>query len=96
MLTTVGQMFPGEIDVQPSTYLEHRGTIFARFTAGTQGSGNISYGVHAGEHRYFVETAGDPARHQADLDFARRVALLRNAAELADSSYTACCRRCTP
>lgn len=84
MLTTVGQMFPGEIDVQPSTYLEHLGTIFARFTAGTQGSGNISYGVQAGEHRYFVKTAGDPADTRPYLDFAGRVALLRNAAELAD------------
>ena len=38
-------MFPGEIDIWPSTYLEHLGTIFTRFTADTQGSGKISYGV---------------------------------------------------
>ncbi|TCO23341.1 hypothetical protein EV652_109167 [Kribbella steppae] len=45
-------MFPGEIDVQPSTYLEHLGTIFARFSSGTQGSGNISHGVRIADQRY--------------------------------------------
>jgi serine/threonine protein kinase, bacterial len=69
-LTTVGQMFPAEIDVQPSSYLEHLGTIFARFAAGTQDSGNISYGVQTGDRRYFVKTAGDPADTAPYLDFA--------------------------
>jgi len=77
-------MFPGEIDVQPSTYLEHLGTIFARFVSGTQGSGNISYGVRTAGQRYFVKTAGDPADPKPYLDFNGRVALLRNAAKLAD------------
>lgn len=77
-------MFPGEIDVQPSTYLDHLGTIFALFGANTQDSGNISYGVQTAPHRYFVKTAGDPANTTPYLDFADRVALLRNAVELAD------------
>ncbi|MFG1813076.1 hypothetical protein ACGFIF_04840 [Kribbella sp. NPDC049174] len=76
-------MFPGEIDVQPSTYLDHLGTIFARFGAATQDSGNISYGVQTAGHRYFVKTAGDPAATAPYLDFAGRVGLLRNAALLA-------------
>jgi serine/threonine-protein kinase len=41
-------MFPAEIADQPSTYLEHLGTIFTRFGPDTQDSGNISYGVQTG------------------------------------------------
>lgn len=78
-------MFPGEIDVQPSTYLDHLGTIFARFGADTQDSGNVSYGVQTGAARYFVKTAGDPANTDPYLDFDGRVALLRNAVALAES-----------
>ncbi|MFG1623399.1 hypothetical protein [Kribbella sp. NPDC049227] len=78
-------MFPGEIDVQPSIYLDHLGTIFARFGADTQDSGNVSYGVQAGTARYFVKTAGDPANTDPYLDFDGRVALLRNAVALAES-----------
>lgn len=76
-------MFPHEIDVPPPAYLERLGTLFARF--GAQDSGNISYGVQTAETRYFVKTAGDPAETQAFLGFEDRVALLRNAAELAHS-----------
>ncbi|WP_406056322.1 hypothetical protein [Kribbella sp. NBC_00889] len=78
-------MFPGEIDVQPSTYLDRLGTIFARFGADTQDSGNVSYGVQTGATRYFVKTAGDPANTEPYLDFDGRVALLRNAVALAES-----------
>jgi serine/threonine-protein kinase len=78
-------MFPGEIAVQPSTYLDHLGTIFARFAADTQDSGNIAYGVETADARYFVKTAGDPADTAPYLDFDGRVALLRNAVELARS-----------
>jgi serine/threonine-protein kinase len=78
-------MFPGEIDVQPSTYLDHLGTIFTRFAADTQDSGNIAYGVRTADARYFVKTAGDPADTAPYLDFEGRVALLRNAVELAQS-----------
>ena len=52
-------MFPGEIDVLPSTYLDHLGTIFTRFD--TQDSGNVAYGVQTTGQKYFVKTAGDPA-----------------------------------
>ncbi|MFD3406940.1 hypothetical protein ACFWUU_40015 [Kribbella sp. NPDC058693] len=76
-------MFPHEIDVPPPAYLEQLGTVFTRF--GAQDSGNISYGVQTAEARYFVKTAGDPADTQAFLGFEDRVALIRNAAELAHS-----------
>ncbi|TCO51706.1 serine/threonine-protein kinase [Kribbella antiqua] len=78
-------MFPGEIDVQPPTYLDHLGTIFARFGSDTQDSGNVSYGVQTATHRYFVKTVGDSADTAPYLDFDGRVALLRNAAQLARS-----------
>jgi serine/threonine-protein kinase len=76
-------VLPGEIDVLPATYLNHLGTIFTRFT--TQDSGNISYGVQTADHRYFVKTAGDPTDTTLYLAFPDRVALLRNAVELAES-----------
>ena len=76
-------MFPGEIDVPPATYLDQLGTIFTRFD--TQDSGNIAYGVQTAAARYFVKTAGDPAAPNQFLDFDARVALLRNAIELARS-----------
>ncbi|MGW6198904.1 hypothetical protein ACWF0M_22355 [Kribbella sp. NPDC055110] len=76
-------MFPGEIDVLPATYLDQLGTIFTRFD--TQDSGNISYAVQTATARYFVKTAGDPANAEPYLDFADRVALLRNGTELARS-----------
>jgi serine/threonine-protein kinase len=76
-------MFPAAIDVPPATYLDQLGTIFTRFA--TQDSGNISYGVQTAAARYFVKTAGDRADPAPYLDFDSRVALLRNAAELAGS-----------
>ncbi len=78
-------MFPGEIDLQPSTYLQQLGPVFARFGADTQDSGNVSYGVRAGDSRYFIKTAGDPADPDPYLDFDGRVALLRNAVDVARS-----------
>ena len=76
-------MFPGQIDSHPSDYLDQLGTIFTRFD--TQDSGNVSYGVQTADARYFVKTAGDPADARPYLDFGGRVALLRNAADLARS-----------
>ena len=81
--TSVPQVFPGEIDGLPATYLNHLGTIFTRFT--TQDSRNISYRVQTAARKYFVKTAGDPADSTSYLDFDGRVALLRNAAALAES-----------
>ncbi|MFC7622480.1 hypothetical protein [Microlunatus sp. GCM10028923] len=74
-------MFPHEIDVRPIDYLEQLGSIFARFD--TQDSGNVSYGIQVGDNRYFIKTAGDPADPDPYLDFDGRVALLRNAVDLA-------------
>jgi serine/threonine protein kinase len=79
----LSSMFPSEIDALPVSYLEQLGTIFARFT--TQDSGNVSYGVQTAGARYFVKTAGDPADTRPYLHFPGRVALLRNAADLARS-----------
>ncbi|MGW6278141.1 hypothetical protein [Kribbella sp. NPDC055071] len=78
-------MFPSEIDVLPATYLDQLGTIFARFGADTQDSGNVSYGVQTATARYFVKTAGDPDDTAPYLDFDGRTGLLRTAAQLAES-----------
>lgn len=83
--SNVGEMFPAAIDVAPATYVEDLGTIFARFTT-SQDSGNHSYGVRTDSARYFVKTAGGPAATEPYLDFDGRVALLRNAAEIARSA----------
>ena len=74
-------MFPREVDLQPSADVEQLGTVFARFDATTQDSGNVAYGVQTANARYFVKTAG-PTPY---LDFNDRMGLLRNAAELARS-----------
>ena len=50
-----------------------------------QGSGSISYGVHVGDGRCFVKTAGLPLDPLPLLDHAGRVALLWNAARLSAS-----------
>lgn len=69
-------------DEHPADYLNRIGRVFARFDQ--QSSGNISYGVKlaAGE-RFFVKTAGDPNDGEAALDHGGRIALLRNAVQLA-------------
>lgn len=76
-------MFPDRIDVHPAAYLERLGPVFARFD--TQDSGNVSFGVRVGDARYFVKTAGDPDDVDPYLDFDGRIALLRNAVDLASS-----------
>jgi serine/threonine protein kinase len=48
------------------------------FDEWTQDSGNISYGVLAGERRFFVKTAGMLENSQAHLSYEQRLALLRN------------------
>ena len=79
------------IDVLPEHYLQNSGQIFAVFN--TQDSGNISYGVQVADTRYFVKTAGDPANPQPYLSHSQRVALLRNAVQLAQSTdHPALCR----
>jgi serine/threonine-protein kinase len=69
----------------PHQYLRSVGTVFAKFGAPTQDSGNVSYGVELAGQRYFVKTAGSPNDPRPVLDFPARVALLRNAAGLYES-----------
>lgn len=79
------------IDALPEHYLSTVGHLFAVFN--TQDSGNISYGVQINDTRYFVKTAGDPANPQPYLSHPQRVALLRNAVQLAQSvEHRALCR----
>jgi hypothetical protein len=66
-------------------YLHRIGTVFAQFGADTVDSGNVSYGVEPGDTRYFVKTAGDPARTTAALSHPERVELLRTAVRLAST-----------
>ncbi|MEZ4656534.1 MAG: hypothetical protein R2911_03095 [Caldilineaceae bacterium] len=66
-------------------FLESVGDVFAIFDARTQDSGNISYGVQVGSWRYFVKTAGVVDDPQPVLPHAERIALLRNAIQLAQS-----------
>ncbi|MEZ4708120.1 MAG: hypothetical protein R3A44_12995 [Caldilineaceae bacterium] len=73
------------IEQSPIDFLESFGEIFAVFDARTQDSGNISYGVQVGAVRYFVKTAGAPDDPQPFLAYLERVALLRNAVQLAQS-----------
>jgi hypothetical protein len=63
----------------PGDFLRSTGQAFAVFDERTQDSGNISYGVLAGDMRFFVKTAGMPENSQAHLPHEQRVALLRNA-----------------
>jgi serine/threonine-protein kinase len=72
------------IDIQviaqsPSDFLSSTGQVFAVFDERTQDSGNISYGVLAGDGQFFVKTAGMPENSNAHLSHEQRVALLRNA-----------------
>ncbi|MBX3014232.1 MAG: hypothetical protein KF832_22105 [Caldilineaceae bacterium] len=75
---------PASIQQAPADYLAATGEIFALFN--TQDSGNVSYGVQIDGERYFVKTAGDPADTRPYLSHAARVALLRNAVQLAHNS----------
>jgi serine/threonine protein kinase len=70
--------------LSPREYLRSLGTVFTEFGAATQDSGNVSFGVEAAGVRYFVKTAGAPGA-AAHLGHDARVALLHNAAELAES-----------
>jgi hypothetical protein len=67
------------ITQSPGDFLRSTGQVFAVFDERTQDSGNISYGVLAGDRRFFVKTAGMPENSKAHLSNEQRVALLRNA-----------------
>jgi serine/threonine-protein kinase len=72
-----------KIDQGPGNFLNAAGKVFAIFDERSQDSGNISYGVEIDGERFFVKTAGSPGTHHRCLPHADRVALLRNAAQLA-------------
>ncbi len=57
------------------------GEVFATFDCSNQDSGNISYGVRSGRHRYFIKTAGVP-EVPSTHSHAERVSALRNASRL--------------
>ncbi len=65
---------------EPEQFLASVGEIFARFGPATQDSGNLSFGVEVDGQRFFVKSTDPNAA--VYLDFADRVALLRNAIEL--------------
>ena len=70
-------------DLTPHAFVTRHAEVFAVFDAATQDSGNVSYGVRAGERRFFVKTAGSPGDSRPVLSHEDRVALLRNAVRLA-------------
>jgi len=76
-------------DEAPADFVARHGRIETEFSHLTQGSGNVSWIVTAPEGRLFVKTAGTdaPPRGATTPYFDRlgRVALLRNAIELARS-----------
>jgi serine/threonine protein kinase, bacterial len=77
------------IDEHPVEFLTRRGQVFRTFDR-SQDSGNVSYGVQIGDERFFVKTAGGPdtpteAAKGPLLELHERVALLRNAVDLATS-----------
>ncbi|MGA8246335.1 MAG: hypothetical protein WB797_05470, partial [Nocardioides sp.] len=77
------------IDGDPLDFVRGHATLLAEFGHLTQDSGNVSWLVDDGDRRLFVKTAGSPAlpigAREPYLDHAARVALLRNAVELAGS-----------
>jgi serine/threonine-protein kinase len=75
------------IDVAPDVYLASVGELFATFD--TQDSGNVSFGVRIGGHAFFVKTAGRVDDRAPVLSHDARVALLRNAVELASVPHPA-------
>lgn len=80
----------GSIDEEPFDLVRREGTVLAEFGHLTQGSGNVSWLVDVGDRRLFVKTAGTTGPQPAGapvpyFDHAGRVAVLRNAVEVARS-----------
>lgn len=74
----------------PDAFARRHGTVVAAFDYRTQGSGNVSWLVETRDGPLFVKTAGVPGPPPPGapvpyFDHAGRVALLRNAVELAHS-----------
>ena len=81
-MTPIALLTARRTDLTPlSAFVAQHGDVFAVFDA--QDSGNVSYGVRAGDERFFIKTAGSP--HDARPYFSPdgRIALLRNAVLLA-------------
>lgn len=77
------------IEAPAEEFLRATDDVFAVFDERTRDSGNRSYGVALAGQRYFVKTAGNRDA-RATLDHSERVALLRNAVDLAHSCEHAC------
>jgi serine/threonine-protein kinase len=80
----------GSIDEEPLDLVRREGSVLAEFGHLTQDSGNVSWLVDLGDRRLFVKTAGTtgpqpPGAPTPYFDHAGRVAVLRNAVELARS-----------
>lgn len=78
------------IDDQPRDFVEQHGVIRQEFAHLTQDSGNVSWLVDIGGEDVFVKTAGldrppPPGAPTPYFDHRGRVALLRNAVEIARS-----------
>jgi len=78
------------IGEEPRAFVCSRGTVLAEFGPATQDSGNVSWLVDVGDRRLFVKTAGTaappaPGAAVPYVDHPGRVALLRNAVEVARS-----------
>lgn len=77
-------------DEEPFDLVRRQGAVLAEFGHLTQGSGNLSWLVDVGDRRLFVKTAGTraaqpPGAPEPYFDHAGRVAVLRNAVEVARS-----------
>lgn len=81
------------IDQAPRSFLLACGEIFVIFDERTQDSGNVSYGISVDGSRYFVKTAGHTDGFDAHLNHQQRVALLRNAVQLARTTEHAALAR---
>ena len=85
-----GPLAVSAIDEEPDAYVRRHGTVLAEFGHLTQDSGNVSWLVEVAGRRLFVKTAGrdappPPGGTVPYFDHAGRVALLRNAVDLAES-----------
>jgi serine/threonine-protein kinase len=80
----------GSILEDPADYVRRHGAVVAEFGPRTQDSGNVSWLVETAGGRLFVKTAGATGEQPVDapvpyFGHLDRVALLRNAVELASS-----------
>jgi serine/threonine-protein kinase len=77
-------VLPTRTELTPEAFLAEQGAVFAVFDQ--QDSGNLSYGAQIDGRRLFVKALGP---RTTILSVADRIALLRNAVELATISHAA-------